>query len=138
MIEAGVVLDINGGPIYWHLPKGRTGGSIPDSQVLWEVLWDNREILGGFAHSHPGSGPPTPSMTDLTTFVAIEAALGRRIDWWITSSDRLLVCNWSSNGLPPYGMHSYTSKGGVKHSYLGVVVMNEPSWVNDLRKISEG
>ena len=120
MIEAGVVLDINGGPIYWHLPAGRTGGSIPDSQVLWEVLWDNKEILGGFAHSHPGGGRPYPSREDVTTFSAVERALGARLKWWITSSDMLIVCRWNE----------------AEKSYEISTLPNEPTWANDLRKIS--
>ena len=136
MIECGVVLDEHLDPIFWHLPEGRTAGSIPDTRILWDVLWDNRETLGGFAHSHPGSGPPAPSQTDLGTFVAVEQALGRRLKWWITSSDHLLECSWHETGLPPWGMHSYTTRGGVEHNYLGVVIAPEPPWANDLRNLS--
>jgi len=136
MIEVGLVVGCDLDPIFWHLPEGRTGGSIPDSRTLWDVMWENRETVGGFAHSHPGSGAPAPSMTDLGTFVAIEQALGKRLNWWITSSDRLLVCNWHDNGKPPWGMHSYTSPGGTKHNYLGVVIHPEPPWADDLRRLS--
>ena len=63
MIEAGVVIDKNGQPLFWHLPEGRTAGSLPDSRTLWQVLWDafKEDTLLGFAHSHPGSGVPGPS-----------------------------------------------------------------------------
>ena len=136
MIEAGVVIDKAGEPIHWHLPPGRTAGSIPDTRQLWDVIWDNRDIIQGFAHSHPGSGPPTPSQTDLGTFVAIEAALGKRLTWWITSSNRFLECRWHDSGLPAWGMHSYTTPIGVKHHYLGVVMMPEPEWAQELRRLS--
>ena len=66
MIETGVVVTGNG-PIHWHLPPGRSGGSLPDSRPLWDVLWEHRrEFFLGFAHSHPGSGIPGPSFTDVS------------------------------------------------------------------------
>ena len=85
-IEAGVVLDPNNMPLHWHLPPGRSMGGLLDSRDLWEVIWENRDNISGIAHSHPGSGKPGPSHTDVTTFAAIEAALGRRLDWWIVSA----------------------------------------------------
>ena len=90
-MEAGVLLDWDGKPIYWHLPKGRSVAYLPDSRDLWDVIWENRKNISGFAHSHPGSGLPSPSHTDLTTFSGIELAIGRRLDWWIISSDRVIL-----------------------------------------------
>lgn len=75
MIEVGVVIGLDFRPRYWHLPPGRTAGSIPDTRSLWDVLWEQRADVAGFAHSHPGSGVPGPSHTDVTTFAAIEAGL---------------------------------------------------------------
>jgi hypothetical protein len=102
MIEAGVVIGSWGGnqkdlPLYWHTPTGRSAGHLPDSQDLWGAIWQAYElgILQGFAHSHPGSGIPSPSETDLTSFAAIEAALGKRLDWWITSADHVVLLRWS-------------------------------------------
>ena len=83
MIEAGVVIDRAMNPIFWHLPEGRTAGSIPDTRVLWDVLWE-----------------------------------------------RL------AEPCPPWGVHSYTTKAGVQYQYLGMVIAPEPSWANDLRKLS--
>ena len=93
-IEAGVVLDLEWQPIYWHIPNDRSGASLPDSRDLWEVFWENRNNLSGFAHTHPGSGQPGPSYTDVTTFAAVEAGLGRRLDWFILSSDKFVVVRW--------------------------------------------
>ena len=121
MIETGVVFDLNLSPIYWHLPPGRTGGSIPDTRVLWDVFWENRETLGGFAHSHPGGGRPGPSGIDVTTFIAVEAALGKELDWYITSSESLVVCR-------------RTTLPGAK--YITEVIVDEPAWAADLRKLS--
>jgi hypothetical protein len=122
MMEVGVVIDQNLAPIFWHLPEGRTGGSLPDSRLLWDVLWDNRKTLMGFAHSHPGGGRPGPSNTDITTFVAIEAALGRRLDWWITSSDTLVVCR-------------QMERDG-RYGSIVIAKADEPPWADDLRRLS--
>jgi hypothetical protein len=120
MIEAGVVVT-GAGAVFWHLPLGRTGGSLPDSRRLWDVLWDLRkEELLGFAHSHPGSGVPGPSDTDRTTFAAIELGLGRRLSWWITSSDRVIHLNWCGPG---------------KYNYSSFLV-EEPDWAQQLRHYS--
>ena len=124
MIEAGVVVDRNGNPLHWHLPEGRTAGSLPDSRTLWDVFWDafKADTLLGFAHSHPGSGVPGPSYSDVTTFAAVEAALGRRLEWWITSSDHVVVIRWS---------------GPDKISYRATIVTEAPSWVAELRRLSQ-
>jgi hypothetical protein len=125
MIEAGVVIGGNGDPIFWHLPEGRTVGSIPDTRVLWDVLWEHRETVMGFAHSHPGSGIPAPSMIDITTFVAIEAALGRRLFWWITSSTDVITCQWRGPGRQDYISNT-----------MGIATTSERAWVKDLLRLS--
>ena len=119
MMEAGVLIG-PGGPVFWHLPEGRSGGSLPDSRRLWDAIWESRATVVGFAHSHPGSGLPGPSWEDVTTFAAVEAALGRRLTWWITSSDRVIVCKW---------------RGPGKHEYVGGEVP-EPTWAAELRRLS--
>ena len=122
MIEAGVVVT-NAGPVFWHLPSGRTGGSLPDSRQLWDVLWDlRREPSLGFAHSHPGSGVPGPSDIDVTTFAAVEMGLGRRMTWWITSADRIIRLDWIGPG---------------KFDYNPILV-EEPDWAKQLREHSTG
>ena len=122
MMEAGAVIGSGGDAIFWHAPSGRRGGALPDSRELWDVLWQNRAAIQGFAHSHPGSGVPGPSYEDVTTFAAVEAALGRRLVWWIVSSDRVSVVIWC---------------GPDKLSYAGESVCREPSWVKKLRELSE-
>lgn len=124
MIEAGVVVDKRGRPLHWHLPEGRSAGSLPDSQTLWQVLWDafKADTLLGFAHSHPGTGRPGPSYSDVTTFAAVEAALGKRLDWWITSEDHVVQLRWA---------------GPDKLSYRSTIVTEAPSWVAELRRLSQ-
>lgn len=111
MIETGVVVDLDGVPIHWHLPEGRTAVYLPDTPDLWDVLWAHRDRVLGFAHSHPGHGTPGPSMEDLTTFAAVESGLGLRLVWWITSSDRLVEITWRGPGRLDYVSRPIGSEG---------------------------
>ena len=122
-LEAGLVI-VSGVPAYLHLPAGRSAGGLPDSRDLWDVLWKHRlEKDLGFAHSHPGSGAPLPSHTDLTTFAAIESGLGRRLRWWITSADATTELEW---------------RGPDRLFYRTYLILDEPFWTAMLRKHSEG
>lgn len=122
MMEAGVVIGLDIKPFYWHLPVDRTVVSLPDSRSLWDIVWENREKIAGIAHSHPGGGIPGPSYEDVTTFSAIERALGRRLKWWITSADAAIVAVWR-------GPELYTYKS---------TPCDELEWMKRLRQISEG
>jgi len=124
MKEAGVVIDLQGQPVFWHAPEDRDTGAIPDSRTLWDVLWENRKTIAGFAHSHPGGGVPGPSHTDVTTFAAIEAGLGKRLDWWITSEDAMVVARWVGPGRLTYAPM--------------ILPKPEPPWAAHLRDISAG
>jgi len=86
MIELAMVFAKDGSALFWLGPNGCTSGSVPDSHVLWDRIWRNREVIGGVAHTHPGDGPTGASHTDLTTFAAIESGLGKRLIWPIVSS----------------------------------------------------
>ena len=81
-MEAGF-LYANGNVVFWHLPLGATAVFLPDSPNLWEALWKYRfaEDLA-FVHSHP-PGATWFSSTDLDTIKAIEAGLGRSLDWYV-------------------------------------------------------
>jgi hypothetical protein len=108
--------------LIWHEPSGRTWGSIPDSRDLWTILWDHRAELVGVAHTHPGGGTPRPSIEDLTTFAACEAGLGRRLFWWIASTDCCM---------------KYQFRGPDRFDYVGD---DDPvhSWLDELRARSSG
>lgn len=123
MMEVAVVVDKQGSAIHWHVPEGRSSCAIPDSRGLWEILYENRDVIQGVAHSHPGVGIPGPSHTDVTTFAAIEAGLGRRLDWWITSSNAMVVCRWA---------------GPDRLSYTSILLTVEPFWADKLRELSDG
>lgn len=120
-VEAGVLLNLDCEPIYWHLPEGRHVGALPDSRELWCAIWERREDVLGFAHSHPGLGEPEPSDEDLTTFAAIELALGKRLVWWISSRDQSVEVSW---------------RGPGRLDYSAAPVMYEPDWVSELRTLS--
>ncbi len=121
MMEAGVVLDLDIKPLYWHLPADRTVVALPDSRTLWDIVWENREKIAGIAHSHPGGGVPGPSYEDVTTFSAIECALGRRLKWWITSADAAIVAVWVGPGPVTYSS----------------TPCDELEWMTTLRQVSE-
>jgi hypothetical protein len=122
-IEAGVVVGRDGEEaVYWHLPPNRNVVALPDSRDLWDVFWENRDRISGFAHSHPGLGVPGPSWEDLTTFAAVEGGLGRRLKWWITSMNAVSVLTW---------------KGPGKYDYELTVLDKEPSWIPELRRLSQ-
>jgi len=120
MREAGVLLDLRGEPLFWHTPNDRSGGALPDSQDLWDIIWANRDNLSGFAHSHP-SGFGSPSFTDITTFAAIESGLGRRLDWWIWADSVFIHTYWV---------------GRDRLSYKSLPVIMRPPWTAKLHELS--
>jgi hypothetical protein len=121
-LEAGVVVGFDGDPLFWHLPNGRSAGCLPDSRQLWDVLWNNRHNVYGVAHSHPGSGLPQPSWEDITTFAGVELGLGRRLVWWITSSNSLSIVLWA--GPEKYDYEVLSAEG------------SKPRWLEELRRNS--
>lgn len=129
--EAGVLIDRNGKPIYWHLPDNRSIALLPDSHELWDQIWRNRRRLLGFAHSHPGCGIPGPSHEDITTFAAIESALGKRLIWWIVSEDAVVELVWTG---PDRLCYDYQGK-----TFSWVLELRGKrmlSWVQELRDLS--
>ena len=121
MIETAVVFNDQGEAFHWHDPPGRSGVSIPDSRDLWEVLWSSRGHLGGVAHTHPWSGPATASGTDLSTFAAIDGALGTRLLWPVVTFDAITYYGRRADGL-----------------YVRETDLNwwSPSWLAELRERS--
>ena len=101
-METGLVFDITGGLMYWHVPPDRSKGALPDSRVLWDVLWDNREILGGVAHTHPWICPANPSSVDVTTFAAVEKGLGKRLVWPIVTFSEVGYFTWVGPNVHDY------------------------------------
>jgi hypothetical protein len=120
MLETAVVIGAQGEALYWHLPTGRSAGALPDSRTLWSVLWSQRDSLQGVAHTHPGSGLPRPSWTDVTTFAACEDGLGRRLRWWIATEDALRCFCW-------IGPHRF-------HYIEAPIDPIEPPWLAPLRE----
>jgi len=89
MIEIAMVFDKLGSAIFWLSPQGSHPGAIEDSTTLWERIWANRGSIGGVVHTHPWDGKPSPSHTDVTTWSALERALGVRLLWPIVSMDEV-------------------------------------------------
>ena len=105
MIEVAMVFDLKGQVIHFHTPPGRTGDSIPDTRSLWEVLWENRDRLGGTAHTHPWSGSPCPSMVDVTTFRATEKGLGKCLLWLVVTFDQVGYWRWNEDAKDYYKLN---------------------------------
>ena len=59
-------------------------GALPDSRARWEAIWAHRDELTIVAHSHPG-GPLAFSTTDRSTMVALDAALGRALEYAVVT-----------------------------------------------------
>lgn len=121
MTEAGALIGKDGEALYWHQPPDANVVALPDSRALWSAIWELREYVAGFAHTHPGRGRPSPSGTDLGTFSAIEGALGRRLDWWIASADGLAIVRWDCES----------------ECYLLSEIDCEPGWLAELRSRSK-
>lgn len=56
MQEVALVFDKQGRSLCWHKSKNPNATYIEDSHDLWTFLWDNRNIIGGVAHTHPWTG----------------------------------------------------------------------------------
>ena len=124
MIEAAFVFDKNGEAIHWHLIKGRTEVKIPDSEELWNILWSNKEEVMGVAHSHPWPGNSSPSLTDITTFSAIERGLGKRLIWPIATLTDIDDWTWAP-AVKGYVALIYPHK--FLYSYSDIVKLREIS-----------
>lgn len=83
--EVAMIFDQKGHVIFWLSPNDSSGCYIPDSQVLWDRVWRNRDRVGGIAHTHPWTGRACPSNTDVTTWSAIERGLGKNLLWPIVT-----------------------------------------------------
>lgn len=117
MMETALVFDHEGRTIHWHEPLGRSGGALPDSRDLWEVLWEHRSEskggtgrLAGVAHTHPWNGPTGASRTDLTTFRAVELGLGQRLLWPIVTFTHVV---W------------YVRRAGLENTALAAIAPND-------------
>jgi hypothetical protein len=61
-----------------------TASALPDSRARWEAIWERRSVLAAIAHSHP-RGPLAFSSEDATTMEAIDAALGRPLQYVVVA-----------------------------------------------------
>lgn len=95
MIEVAVVVDAKHEVLCWHAPADASGAAIPDSQDLWQLLWDRRADVLGSAHVHPWHGEAWPSHTDITTFRAVELGLGKTLVWWVVTFSDVTRVEWS-------------------------------------------
>jgi hypothetical protein len=121
MKETAVVIADNEA-LWWHEPNDRSAGAIPDSALLWQILWDNRDVVTAVAHTHPGSGDPNPSTEDLSTFRAIEAGLGKQLDWYIVNADSVICVSVPARV--------------DRNTIYNIERVAEPPWADELRRRS--
>lgn len=120
-LEAGVLLNTIEEPIYWHVPVDRSSSFLPDSRELWNKIWENKNEVLGFAHSHP-LGVIAPSKEDITTFSAIEIAIGKRLLWPILTKEVIIYWQW---------------KGPDKFNYCQIYFrLSNKKWMHKLYNIS--
>lgn len=124
--EVIVVFDEEGRAIYWH-DQNATAGYVPDSDALFNFLWENKDRLGGFAHTHPGIGYPIPSHIDLRTFEGLEKSLGKQLLWPILTFDQMLCV--VRNPL-------YTEEGAYAKWTKARPLTIEFDWIDELRRRS--
>jgi len=93
-MEIIVVFDTTGKAIYWH-DKDASSGYVPDSDDLFDVMWENKDRLGGFAHTHPWDGEARPSSIDLTTYRDLDKAFGKRLVWPVISFTDAVLVFWT-------------------------------------------
>jgi hypothetical protein len=129
MVEMAMVFTRGGHPLFWLGPKGCTNGSVPDSSILWDRIWRDRHVIGGVAHTHPWLGITSPSHTDITTFAAIEAGLGKRLYWPIVTMTHVEFFQYSN----------YEGEPGEYERVLDVNFRDAEHWhdvVRTLRQLS--
>ena len=148
-LETALLVDTALNPIMWHEPLGRSSVYLPDSRALWEAIWENRDRLLGIAHTHPGAGFPRPSQEDLSTFRAVDQALGKVLLWWIVTSDKIEEYSQFPLVEGEYATSSLCQRRerpvGIRHTYdwkpESFVMINkgqQPEWVEELRARSLG
>lgn len=104
VFETALVFDKNGITLRWHEPAGRSSGFLPDSRTLWEFLLENKDVIGGVAHTHPWNGSAWPSQTDVTTFSALERGLGVKLIWPVVTFSEVQYFRWVGPDLYDYGL----------------------------------
>jgi proteasome lid subunit RPN8/RPN11 len=92
--------------------RSTSATAMPDSALRWQAIWRHREQLAIIAHTHP-TGRTEFSAEDLSTFAAIDAALGRPLRYAVVTRHAVI----------------YREPGG--HRATGG---DEPSWVALLRQ----
>jgi Prokaryotic homologs of the JAB domain len=75
------------GSVLWSDRSG-SPSRMPDSRERWEAIWAHRDTIAVIAHSHP-NGPAAFSAEDESTMVAIDAALGRPLQYAVVTLDTI-------------------------------------------------
>jgi len=130
MREAVVVINLYGCEIYQHCPAHQTATKSPDDKTLWNFILEHKDEISGIAHSHPGSGPTSPSREDVTSFAAIESGIGKRLYWPIITSDSISTFIWQGPGEYDYSLLQTGGGDGLGRHH------DNNDWVDTLRNLS--
>lgn len=87
MVEVCFLISVDGA-VLWA-DRSASAVALPDSRARWEAIWRHRDRLAGVAHTHP-SGALAFSSEDESTMKAIDAALGRRLNYMVVTAEGML------------------------------------------------
>ena len=76
------------GEILWS-DASTTAYALPDSRERWLAIWRVRAQLKWLVHSHP-HGPRAFSSEDVSTMQALDAALGKSLQYAVLAPDGLV------------------------------------------------
>lgn len=87
MVEVCFLIGADGA-VLWA-DRSASPAALPDSRARWEAIWRHRARLAGVAHTHP-RGAAAFSAEDETTMAAIDAALGRPLNYVVVTAEAML------------------------------------------------
>ncbi len=67
----------------------RSPTALPDSRSRWEAIWSRRDSIVEIAHTHPMGGAAF-SNEDKTTMAALDAALGRALQYAVVTPTTMI------------------------------------------------
>ena len=126
--EIIVVFDRDGKAIHWHDPTDASATHVPDSDDLFDFIWENRKQFGGFAHIHPWADHAAPSPMDITTFYSWILGLSKKRTylWPIVTLTDMCIVVWDHNA----GKFFVTDADAYPAEFLE----NCQEWVDELRR----
>jgi hypothetical protein len=118
MTPTGALIDTSNRVLYWLKPLTLAW---TENKPFWDTFWKNRDRVIGFAYTQTGHTIcPFPSYDQITMFAAAEAAIEKRLQWWIVDESACSLARWD---------------GRYRLDYFTMRVF-DPIWVGALREKS--